>query len=174
LSSLFDFSQKCFTFGQTNLTMKSKLLLPHACRMYGLIIFIPFLVLGIAYANSGFSFSFLDFKLPEYTNDSFHGKGNLTDEITALALIVSLLMIGFSEEKVEDEQISRLRLDSLQWSVYFNYLVLALAIIFIHGLNFLSAMVYNMFTLLVFFIIRFRWAIYRENRLITNLASHEE
>ena len=147
--------------------MKAAFLLPHSYRMYGWIIFIPSLVLGLAHLYSDFNFTFLDFRLPVYS--SFFGegyKGNLTDEIAALGLIISLMMIGFSKEKIEDEQISRLRLDSLQWSVYVNYLVLALAIMFIHGMAFLDAMVYNMFTMLIFFIIRFRWAIYRENKLL--------
>jgi hypothetical protein len=150
--------------------MKTSLLLPHAFRMYGWMIFIPFLVLGLAYLYYDFNFPFLEFRLPAYTSHFFategNQKGNLTDEIAALGLIISLMMIGFSKEKIEDEQISRLRLDSLQWSVYVNYLVLALAIVFIHGMDFLFAMVYNMFTLLVFFIIRFQWAIYRENKLL--------
>lgn len=151
--------------------MKASLLLPHHYRMYGWIIFIPFLTLGLANYYNQFEFRFLDFRLPFYPSDSPFGgeggyKGNFTDEIAALGLIISLIMIGFSKEKIEDEQISRLRLDSLQWSVYVNYLVLALAILFIHGGYFFSAMVYNMFTVLIFFIIRFRWAIYRENKLL--------
>lgn len=126
----------------------------------------PFLLLGIANLYFDFSFAFLNFKLA-------HNELNLTDELASLGLIVSLVLIGFSKEKIEDEQIAQLRLDSLQWSVYFNYIILSLAIIFIHGMPFLDAMVYNMFTLLIFFIIRFRLAVYRETRLL-KLSDYEK
>ena len=147
--------------------MKTRFLFPHSYRMYGWLMFVPFLALGIAFLYLNFEFPLLDVNLPLY-KDFFNGTldGNLTDEIAALGLIISLIFIGFSKEKIEDELIAQLRLDSLQWSVYVNYLVLALAIVFIHGMAFLDAMVYNMFTLLIFFIIRFRWAIYRENKLL--------
>ncbi|WP_026897444.1 hypothetical protein [Daejeonella oryzae] len=148
--------------------MENRFLLPHSFQMVGWIMFIPFLFLGIAHLYFDFNFSFLDFHLPAYSRDSLYTKGNLTDEIAALGLIISLMMIGFSKEKIEDEQIASLRLDSLQWSIYVNYLVLVLAIIFIHGMGFLVAMVYNMFTVLIFFIIRFRWAVYRETKLLNN------
>jgi hypothetical protein len=143
--------------------MKNRYLFPHSYRAYGWVLLFPFLVLGVSILYFDFSFSFLELKA---NRDNLFSGINLTDEIAALGLIVSLLLIGFSKEKIEDEQIAQLRLDSLQWSVYFNYMVLAAAIIFIHGMAFLDAMVYNMFTLLVFFIVRFRWAVNRENRLL--------
>jgi hypothetical protein len=142
--------------------MKTRFLFPHTYRTYGWLMLFPFFALGIATLYFNFSFDFL----------SIEGKrfniGNLTDEVAALGLITSLMLIGFTKERIEDEQIAQLRLDSLQWSVYLNYLILCLAIIFIHGMAFLDAMVYNMFTLLVVFIIRFRWAVNRENRLLRN------
>ena len=143
--------------------MKNRYLFPHSCRMYGWVLLFPFLALGVSILYFDFSFPFLELKT---SRDSLFSEINLTDEIAALGLITSLLLIGFSKEKIEDEQIAQLRLDSLQWSVYFNYMVLAAAIVFIHGMAFLDAMVYNMFTLLIFFIIRFRWAVNRENRLL--------
>jgi hypothetical protein len=149
--------------------MKTRFLFPHSYRMYGWLMLVPFLALGVAFLYLNFEFDFLDVNLPPLYNDIFNNRtlaGNLTDEVAAIGLIISLLFIGFSKEKIEDEQIAQLRLDSLQWSVYVNYLVLALAIVFIHGIAFLDAMVYNMFTLLIFFIIRFRWALYRENKLL--------
>ena len=148
--------------------MKNRFLFPNSYRMYGWLMLIPFFALGIAHLYFDYNFDWLSVKLPSYTQDKLYTEGNLTDELAALGLIISLLFIGFSKEKIEDEQIAQLRLDSLQWSVYFNYLVLCLAIIFIHGMAFLDAMVYNMFTVLIFFIIRFRWAVNRENRLLSN------
>ena len=77
-----------------------------------------------------------------------------------------LILIAFSKEKTEDEMIGQLRLESLQWSVYANYLVLALAIMLVYDSAFFNVLVYNMFTMLVVFIARFRWLIYRNNQLV--------
>jgi len=143
--------------------MKNRYLFPHPYRVFGWVLLLPFLALGVSILYFDFNFAFLELKTG---HDELFSGINLTDEIAALGLIVSLMFIAFSKEKIEDEQIAQLRLDSLQWSVYFNYIVLAAAIIFIHGMAFLDAMVYNMFTLLIFFIIRFRWAVNRENRLL--------
>lgn len=148
--------------------MKNRFLFPHSYRMYGWGMFLLFLALAIANLYFAFEIDFMTIELPAYTKDSFFIAGNLTDELASLGLIISLILVGFSKENIEDEQIAQLRLDSLQWSVYFNYIILSLAIMFIHGLAFLEAMGYNMFTLLIFFIIRFRWAVSRENKLLSN------
>jgi len=150
--------------------MKNRFLFPHSYRVFGWVLLLPFLAMGVAILYFDFSFPFLELKAQK--GEVFSGI-NLTDEIAALGLITSLMLLGFTKEKIEDEQVAQLRLDSLQWSVYFNYLILCLAILFIHGMAFLDAMVYNMFTVLIFFIIRFRWAINRENRLL-NKQGYEE
>jgi hypothetical protein len=77
-----------------------------------------------------------------------------------------LLFVAFSKEKVEDEMISRLRLESLQWAVYVNYIVLGALIMLVHGGLFLNVMIYNMFTVLIMFIIRFRLSIRRNERTV--------
>lgn len=62
--------------------------------------------------------------------------------------------------------IGQLRLEALQWSVYANYIVLLIAIATVFDVNFLNVMIYNMFTMLLVFIARFRWLIYRTNKLL--------
>src|SRR5450432_3262003 len=39
---------------------------------------------------------------------------------TTLMVLVGLFLIAFSKEKIEDEQIIQLRLDSLRWAIYLN------------------------------------------------------
>jgi hypothetical protein len=75
-----------------------------------------------------------------------------------------LLFIAFSKEKIEDEFISRLRLESLQFAVYLNYMILTLQILLVHSTAFLDIMVYNMFSVLLLFIIRFRAMIHIQNQ----------
>ncbi len=48
-------------------------------------------------------------------------KNGVLDELFTVLIIVSGLIHSFSKEKVEDELIGKLRLDSLIWSLYINY-----------------------------------------------------
>ncbi|MBC7398453.1 MAG: hypothetical protein H7289_00805 [Mucilaginibacter sp.] len=84
------------------------------------------------------------------------------------AIFVALLFIGFSKEKIEDENIAQMRLESLQWAVITNYIVLFYCFLseWLMGNNtILTVMLLNLLTPIVFFIIRFRWKIWQLNRL---------
>src|SRR5665213_876634 len=81
----------------------------------------------------------------------------LHNDITILLVILGLLLIAFSKEQIEDEQITQLRLDSLQWAIYLNYAIFIICVLFVYGFNFIPVVVFNVITPLVFFIIRFRW-----------------
>lgn len=87
--------------------------------------------------------------------------GNLWDEIILSFVIIGLLLISFSKEKNEDEYISLLRLKSWQWSVLVSYGVLFIATWTIYGGMFLVFMIYNMLTVLLVFIIKFNFNLYR-------------
>ncbi|MEO6632565.1 MAG: hypothetical protein ABIN13_12605 [Mucilaginibacter sp.] len=87
------------------------------------------------------------------------------NDVIILLLIFGLLFIAFSREKTEDELISRLRLDSLQWAAYVNYGIFIVCVTFIHGFDFLPVLVFNVITPLIFFIVRFQWRMYQLNRL---------
>ena len=77
-------------------------------------------------------------------------------------------MVSFSKEKREDEFIANLRLSSLLWSVWVNYILLLIAFLFIWNFDFLSVMVYNMFTILIIFIIRFNYLLYRSSKSMSD------
>jgi hypothetical protein len=90
----------------------------------------------------------------------------LADDVEYLSLVIGLLLVAFSKEKVEDEQIGQLRSDSLQWAIYVNYGIFIICTIFINGSDYLGVVTYNVLTPLLFFIIRFRWKIYQLNRAV--------
>lgn len=109
------------------------------------------------------------FMADENLKDAFYFRwmqNNIIDEIVMLLFILSGLIFAFSKEKIEDEMVAKIRLESLVWATYLNYAVLAFCTIFIYGLPFLNVMMYNMFTLLVFFIIRFHWMLYKTTKLV--------
>lgn len=145
--------------------IKSRYLFPNKYKDVGWVLTIFSLALGIANVVFSYEFSFLDafwinkIKFYQFSDENF------TNELAIIGFVIGLLLLAFSKEKVEDEQISRVRLESLQWSVYLNYSILIFLIISIHGAVFFQITVYNMFTLLVFFLIRFHYVLYKQRKI---------
>ncbi|MEH6537619.1 MAG: hypothetical protein V7719_14565 [Psychroserpens sp.] len=149
--------------------MKSNYLLSNKYKIPGWILLILGLIAGVFLMLSEFESDLLEIKvLAIYNGDSIISneedvgffkiiENNILDEIIALAIIIGGLLVGFSKEKVEDEFIYKLRKDSLVWAIIFNYIVLMFAIVFIYDFTFFNVLVYNMFTPLLFFIIRFNF-----------------
>jgi hypothetical protein len=97
-------------------------------------------------------------------------ENNFLDEITSVLIILGGILVAFSQEKQEDEFIARIRLESLVWATYVNYAILLLAVLGIFDLPFFWVLVFNMFTMLLFFVIRFRWILHQSRSSL----SHEE
>ena len=83
---------------------------------------------------------------------------------TTLMVLVGLFLVAFSRERVEDEQITQLRLDSLRWAIYLNYAILLFCLIFTSGSESHHSLMLNIWLPLLFFILRFQWVLYRLNR----------
>lgn len=162
--------------------MEARFLFPQRYKLIGWVIAIPSLVLGILIMFGDFEIDLLTIKLPfkyVFTDSITIGNNktnmeeevsilNLTDEIASVGTIIGLLLIAFSRVKIEDEYVSKIRLESLQWAIYLNFGLLILATIFIHGGLFFSIIIYNMFTPLIFFIIRFHYILFIKPSLDTN------
>lgn len=141
--------------------MKATNLLPNKAKRIGWIILLPALLLGIMVLYFDFQIPGFEVVIP-YSKAFFSDKpvqNNLTDEMVSIIVMVSLILIAFSEEKEEDEWVSKIRLESLQWSVYANYILLILAIVLVYDMYFFQALIYNMYTILIFFILRFNYAL---------------
>jgi hypothetical protein len=163
--------------------MKSKLLLPHAWKTIGWLILIPTTIAGIILATTGFEADWLNARVFAAFHDNIlisppDGKResgpfsiietNITSTVIGILFIISAMMVSFSKEKVEDEFIANLRLSSLMWSVWVNYVLLLLAFLFVYGLSFFNVMIYNMFTVLIIFIIRFNYLLLRNRNALAD------
>ncbi|MBV8389438.1 MAG: hypothetical protein JO080_06540 [Mucilaginibacter sp.] len=84
---------------------------------------------------------------------------------TALLMATGLFLVAFAKEKIEDEQIWQIRLDSLRWAIFVNYLVIIICLVFIEDVPHMLEL--NLWVPLIFFIIRFRWVIWRLNRSLS-------
>lgn len=149
--------------------MKTQHLLPYGFKKVGWILFIPSLIAGILLLIFQPGPSFTNAPVFAVADGQFFGKilffkiveTQLLDEFISVGLIVGALFIAFSREREEDEFIAKVRLDSLLWATYVNYGILLLCIIFVYEMAFYWVMVLNMFTLLFFFIIRFKLVLYK-------------
>jgi len=137
--------------------MKTRFLFPYYFKFAGLalilLVHLPIVHLmqmhGVHFDNSG---------------DSLFSRGHIFFIVTYVLIVIGLLMVAFSKEKIEDEHISQLRQDSLQWAIYVNYAVLVISLVFTNSADMFDILRLNLWVPLVFFIIRFRWVLYRLNR----------
>ena len=91
--------------------------------------------------------------------------------IPTLLLGVLMLIDGFngnvgifvacSRERIEDEMISRIRLNALLTALYVNYALLIATALCTYDLSFLYVMIYNLLTMLLIFLAVFRWKLWR-------------
>ena len=148
--------------------MQTKLLLPNRYKFIGFTIFLISLVLGIMVRFSEFQFEALTIVVKGKKVTEFDSSLNLTDEFALTGIIISLLFIAFAREKNEDEFITKTRLESWQWAVLINYILLLLATWAVHGLAFIDVMMYNMLTIPIIFIIRFHYVLYKTRSFTEN------
>lgn len=153
--------------------MKSVYLFPSRCRIWGLILTLFALVLSmyslindgipflkeipvLAIVNSGFPFS-------NHPNATFFHivKDDFGFELTSILFIIGGFFLGFSRQKIEDEFISQVRLQSLVIATYVHFAILFVMILFFYGTDFLYVMTINMFTILWLFNIVFYFKLFK-------------
>ena len=152
--------------------MYKTVLLPNRYKKLGWALLIPATVLGIISIINGFEWLKLEVRVPALINSDLLApscigciiKTNIVNTLLGFLFIVGALLVSFSKEKNEDEFIASLRQSSLLWAVLLNYILLALAFLFIYGLAFLQVMLYNMFTVLIIYIVRFNYVLVRSNK----------
>jgi hypothetical protein len=141
--------------------MKSRFLFPYWCRYLGwglVIAHVPMSIIGRANGMIN--------PLDEPTvNAALFTGEHLFFICTSLVMATGLFIVAFSREKVEDEQIWQVRLDSLRWAIFVNYLVLIASLVFVYDIAHILEL--NLWVPLIFFIIRFRWVIFRLNRSLS-------
>ena len=138
--------------------MKTRFLFPYWCRYLGYALIVAHIPVMLLRKMIGFDIPGAPF------DDSLLSPHHLFFMTTTLLMAVGLFLAAFSKEKIEDEQISQLRLDSLQWAIYVNYILLIVSLILSSDTEHILFL--NLLIPLVFFIIRFQWKIFQNNRLL--------
>lgn len=157
--------------------MQRSLLLPNRYKKLGWILFIPMLILAIFIFATGYEAPWLHGKVFAISSGFFNEKKSgysmiidveLLNTILGVLFIAGALLVGFSKEKNEDEFIATIRLNSLLWAVLVNYSLLIVAFVLIYDLPFFTVMTFNMFTVLLLFIFRFHYLLYRSKVSLNN------
>ena len=154
--------------------MPTKLLLPNRYKKFGWFILVPASIAGLVLRYYDFDANWMHASVFAFASDGFPGNPtyfgfidtNITNTVIGSLFILGAMLVGFSKEKNEDEFIAELRLSSLLWAVCVSYLLLLLAFLFVYGTPFFDVMVYNMFTVLIIFIVRFNFILYRNAKTV--------
>ena len=100
----------------------------------------------------------------ESISDLTYGGGwienGLGDEIFTTIIIISGLINSFCKEKIEDELISKIRLESLTMSLFISYGLVIISTLLIYNLSYMYVLVFNLFIILILFNLIFRYRLY--------------
>jgi hypothetical protein len=143
--------------------MRPNYLFPYGTRYFGIALILVHVLIKLLwdhYYPNGYDQSVSS----SGTNGFLFSAPHLFFIGTTLMMLVGLFLIAFSRERVEDEQITQLRLDSLRWAIYLNYAILLFGLIFTRRNESDHILMLNIWLPLLFFILRFQWVIYRLNR----------
>lgn len=146
------------------------ILFPHRFkRASGIAFYFLLIVGGILYFSENQFDHLLVIKVPNLfginpafaTTSGFWMENGYLDELFTVMIIVTGIVNSFAKEKREDEMISKLRFESLGWSLYINYGLIILATLIIFDFMYFQVMVVHLFAILLFFNLRFKFRLYQ-------------
>lgn len=152
--------------------METKYLLPNYLKIPGWVIFSIGVIFGIWFFAFDEVFD-LRMWMPALHNsfpmDSNSGlfklvNNSIIDEIAGTFIIIGSIFIAFSKEKIEDEYIMKIRLESLVWAVIINSAIMVFCILTLYGMSFTIATEFNLVTVLILFVIKFQIALRKANK----------
>ena len=88
-------------------------------------------------------------------------ENGLGDEIFTLLIIISGLVNSFSKEKIEDELISRIRLESLSLSLFISFGLIIISTFLVYNLNYMYVLVFNLFLIIFLFNLLFKFRLFK-------------
>ena len=88
-------------------------------------------------------------------------ENGLGDEVFTLLIIVSGIVNSFSSEKIEDELISRIRLESLSLSLFISFGLIIISTFLVYNLNYMYVLVFNLFLIILLFNLIFKFRLFK-------------
>ena len=88
-------------------------------------------------------------------------ENGLGDEVFTLLIIVSGIVSSFSKEKIEDELISRIRLESLSLSLFISSGLIIVSTFLVYNITYMYVLVFNLFLILFLFNLLFKFRLFK-------------
>jgi amino acid transporter len=135
-----------------------KFLLPHYCKTIGTILVLIGIVFSVLCLKFDFNYTTSAFALISiYLENRFFiiTQTNIIDEITLILFVVGFGLIVFSKEKNEVEYLNALREKAFINAIIVNTFFILFSILFIYGGGFLGILVFNLFSVFIFYLIFF-------------------
>lgn len=142
---------------------KRGFLLPPIFSKIGLVILVPFTLLGLFIMFAGVEEIHFG-RFFSATGNHLEIESRILNNITIIGLLVGLIFATCSKEKHEDEMISAVRLDSLLLALYISTALLIVAVLCLYSNNFYEFLIYHMFILPLTFLVIFKYKMWRLNR----------
>lgn len=137
--------------------------MPNNIRIYGWVILLFGLILGVIRFYFGVKPEFLNIKVfavySKYFETNYFKviENHVSEELTALLILVGLFVISFTKEKIENESVSAIRYKSFILTFYINTLIIVLSFLFVYGFGFINILVINVFSPFIIYIILSRY-----------------
>lgn len=153
-----------------------KLFLPNKIRIYGWVILLFGLILGVIRFYFGIKPEFLNIKVfavySKYFETNYFKviENHVSEELTALLILVGLFVISFTKEKIENESVSVIRYKSFILTFYINTQIIVLSFLFVYGFGFINILVINVFSPFIIYIILSRYFL-SKIRNLENMAT---
>ena len=154
--------------------MKTQFLLPAQFKNLGLLMLVPFIIMGALEWFGGetlASYIYWEFPLPALYDDSLREgpwfsivKDSVYNEIWIIGLLLSLTFIALAKEKDEDEMISKIRLESMAWALWGIVILFALETLWIFGFSYMESTFLTLFIYLILFIMKFNYEMFKLKR----------
>ncbi|MFC4261319.1 hypothetical protein ACFOWM_00385 [Ferruginibacter yonginensis] len=148
------------------------ILFPHRYKKIGWLIAVPSFIMGLIIIFTDYESPLLNGTMvsifPTLSSSGYFSNVsvNFTNTIIGAAFLIGCMLVAFSKEKIEDEFIAKMRLSSLIWAVFINYILLLVGFIIVYDIAFINVMLYNMYTVLIIFIIRFHYLLFKNAHIL--------
>lgn len=140
--------------------MKTMRLLPTTWKWPGVLLSLGGMILGVMSLFGGYEIGWLALKIRQEAEFLSPAVENFTEELALTLLIAGLLILAFTRVKGEDERVRLIRLEAFQWSILVNFIIVLAGNWSLYGEGFFYLMVFNLFTPLIVFLLRFYYVLY--------------
>ena len=137
--------------------------MPNKLRIYGWVILLFGIILGVSRFYFGVKPEFLNIKVfavySKYFETNYFKviENHVSEELTALLILVGLFILSFTNEKIENDSVSAIRYKSFIFTFYINTVLIALSFLFIYGFGFINILVINVFSPFIIYLILSRY-----------------